>query len=182
MYLDDLYHHLKGTNTGAVRRLWIKLRLKERVVLAEPISFIHISLCTYIYIYMHTYIDMKWSRIKKSHTHLYVYIYAYIYIHICILVESCRCLSVFHCQRTLYILQCIYIHTHTLFSIYLYRDIVACFWPLMGGKCGETFRQDHAVLLCCALQGLKKDAWVCIGHGGGMAAECSWTFDQWLLC
>ena len=55
MYLDDLYHHLKGTNTGAVRRLWIKLRLKERVVLAEPISFIHISLCTYIY----TYIDMK---------------------------------------------------------------------------------------------------------------------------
>ena len=125
MYLDDLYHHLKGTNTGAVRRLWIKLRLKERVVLAEPISFIHISLCIYIYIHRYEMIT------HKEVAHMHIYICIHIYIHICILVESCRCLSVFHCQRTLYIYICcnvyIYTHIHTLFSIYVYRDIVACF-------------------------------------------------------
>ena len=92
MYLDDLYHHLKGTNTGAVRRLWIKLRLKERVVLAEPISFIHISLCTYIYIYIHAYIHRYGMITHKEVAHTFIYVYIYICIYIYTYLHTCRVL------------------------------------------------------------------------------------------
>eukprot|EP00930_Biecheleria_cincta_P045619 TRINITY_DN31440_c0_g3_i1.p1 TRINITY_DN31440_c0_g3~~TRINITY_DN31440_c0_g3_i1.p1 ORF type:complete len:1149 (+),score=182.82 TRINITY_DN31440_c0_g3_i1:168-3614(+) len=37
--------------------------------------------------------------------------------------------------------------------------------------------QDHAVLLCCALQGLKKDAWVCIGQVQG-GFEHAWVMTR----
>lgn len=37
--------------------------------------------------------------------------------------------------------------------------------------------QDHAVLLCCALQGLKKDAWVCIGRVES-GAEHAWVLTR----
>eukprot|EP00931_Biecheleriopsis_adriatica_P056234 TRINITY_DN33315_c0_g1_i1.p1 TRINITY_DN33315_c0_g1~~TRINITY_DN33315_c0_g1_i1.p1 ORF type:complete len:1234 (-),score=300.78 TRINITY_DN33315_c0_g1_i1:87-3788(-) len=46
--------------------------------------------------------------------------------------------------------------------------------------------QDHAVLLCCALMGLKKDAWVCIGslqggeeHAWVMTREAFGTITMW---
>eukprot|EP00439_Symbiodinium_sp_Y106_P077263 s209_g16.t1 len=37
--------------------------------------------------------------------------------------------------------------------------------------------QDHAVLLCCALQGLKKDAWVCVGSVEG-GNEHTWVMTR----